>query len=324
MLQLSYNSFFFLIPLFWVLNIGWLFFFLIHSTEARTQSLASCDKNFLVTKKFSSFFTLAFFDILLPGLLCFFFFLIFLRGWVFSFFFSCFFVNNFLAYFILLYSTIFLLGFIYLKRLSLHAFTLDFDFFFALLNFYLFSTLLFLTKSLVAFFFVLELISCFIFYQFVVSKSFFKQTKVSTTSTFARIQNKQILSILFFQYWASFFSSVMLIYIISYLLFVFGSSEWVIINQLFSILVINFVNTDLFLFTCLFLLFTLAFFLKLGFTPVQLFKIEIYKGLPFLSIFFYTIFYFFVYFFVYFFIVFYYLVNYWVFIWYFFFFFFFW
>ena len=39
-----------------------------------------------------------------------------------------------------------------------------------------------------------------------------------------------------------------------------------------------------------------GFFIKIGFTPVHLYKIEVYKGLPFFAIFFYTTFYFLVFF----------------------------
>ena len=40
----------------------------------------------------------------------------------------------------------------------------------------------------------------------------------------------------------------------------------------------------------------IGFFFKIGLSPIHLFKIEIYKGIPFLSIFFYTTFYFTAYF----------------------------
>jgi len=46
----------------------------------------------------------------------------------------------------------------------------------------------------------------------------------------------------------------------------------------------------------LILVFILGVFFKLGITPFHLFKIEVYKGLPFLSIFFYTTYYFVVFF----------------------------
>ena len=44
------------------------------------------------------------------------------------------------------------------------------------------------------------------------------------------------------------------------------------------------------------IIFILGIFFKLGITPFHLFKIEVYKGLPFLSIFFYTTYYFVVFF----------------------------
>jgi len=42
--------------------------------------------------------------------------------------------------------------------------------------------------------------------------------------------------------------------------------------------------------------FLLSIFFKLGVTPFHLFKIEVYKGIPFLSIFFYTTYYFVIFF----------------------------
>ena len=46
----------------------------------------------------------------------------------------------------------------------------------------------------------------------------------------------------------------------------------------------------------LIIVFLLSIFFKLGITPLHLFKIEVYKGIPFLSIFFYTTYYFSVFF----------------------------
>jgi NADH:ubiquinone oxidoreductase subunit 2 (subunit N) len=42
----------------------------------------------------------------------------------------------------------------------------------------------------------------------------------------------------------------------------------------------------------LLVVFVLSVFFKLGLTPFHLFKVEVYKGLPYLSIFFYTTYYF--------------------------------
>jgi NADH:ubiquinone oxidoreductase subunit 2 (subunit N) len=46
----------------------------------------------------------------------------------------------------------------------------------------------------------------------------------------------------------------------------------------------------------LILVFITSIFFKLGVTPFHLFKVEVYKGIPFLSIFFYTTYYFFLFF----------------------------
>ena len=166
------------------------------------------------------------------------------------------------------------------------------------------------------FFFLIEILSCFVFYQFITSTVFYKKVKESTTSSINNFHSKQLLSVLFFQYWASFFSSVIFVYIFSLLIFLFGTTDWFVLNFLFGFSFFDFSNTNTYLFLFLFLLFTFSFFIKLGLSPVQLFKIEIYKGLPFLSIFFYTVFYFFIFFLFFFYLVIAYFTNIWLLIWY--------
>ena len=80
-------------------------------------------------------------------------------------------------------------------------------------------------------------------------------------------------------------------------LYFFGTSEWVLINNLLNLNfeIMYFTKYSSIWFLGFFFLFSL--FLKLGFTPVHLYKIEIYKGLPFISIFFYTTYYFLIFFF---------------------------
>lgn len=80
------------------------------------------------------------------------------------------------------------------------------------------------------------------------------------------------------------------------LIYWFGSSEFFFINFFESFFKERFFCVNNVYKYLLFFVFLFSFFLKIGFTPVQLFKIEIYKGLPIISIFFYTTFYFFVYF----------------------------
>lgn len=74
--------------------------------------------------------------------------------------------------------------------------------------------------------------------------------------------------------------------------YLYNSSEWLFLNFL------NYINYNLSYFhdnhlmLILFSSFFFAFFLKIGLTPLHLFKVELYKGMPFISIFFYTTFYF--------------------------------
>jgi hypothetical protein len=57
-----------------------------------------------------------------------------------------------------------------------------------------------MSKSFVSFFFFLELLSCFVFYQFIVSNTFYSKAKLSSVNSFGLKNNKQVLSVLFFQY----------------------------------------------------------------------------------------------------------------------------
>ena len=168
------------------------------------------------------------------------------------------------------------------------------DYFFILGNLFIFLLFIFYTNTLYTFLFILELNSSFIFYKFIVSKFWFKNSnkKNNLTST----SPKYYLNMLFFQYWVTFFSSVLILYSIINILFLFGSSEWLLIEFLtqtnFNFLMFE----NWFFFIIIWFSFFVGFFLKIGLTPLHLFKIEVYKGIPFISIFFYTTYYFLVFF----------------------------
>lgn len=81
--------------------------------------------------------------------------------------------------------------------------------------------------------------------------------------------------------------------LISYI-YLYGTTEWFTINLLNNFnLNSNLYNINNFILSFILLF---GFFIKIGFTPVHLYKIEVYKGLPFFAIFFYTTFYFLVFF----------------------------
>ena len=172
------------------------------------------------------------------------------------------------------------------------------DYIFALMNLNNFMPIIFLTNTLYTFLFLLEFVSVVVFYKFVVSKvwSIKDTTNVNNFLLFRNLPN-YYLNMMFFQYWATFFSSVLIVFSLISYIYLFSTTEWFMLNLLnnFSLqsnyLYINKLNSLILLFVLIF-----AFLIKIGFTPVHLYKIEIYKGLPFFAIFFYTTYYFLVFF----------------------------
>ena len=114
--------------------------------------------------------------------------------------------------------------------------------------------------------------------------------------SFFSVFSKNYLNVLFYQYWSSFFSSILIISTIYYMYVITGTTEWSIFNFVLNTnKQIYYFNNDAFL-ILLTITLIIGFVIKLGIAPIQLYKVEIYKGLPFLSIFFYTAFYFLVFF----------------------------
>jgi len=168
------------------------------------------------------------------------------------------------------------------------------DYFSSIINLNIFVPLIFFSNTLYTFLFVLELISLLILYKFSVSRNWFEKSNFfnKNKNTFDRLLPKSYLNMLFFQYWANFFSSMLIMFSIFNLIYFFGSLEWSVLNYLNNSLNNNlYFNKQVFL-VFLWIPFFIGLFLKIGFTPLHLFKIEVYKGIPFLSIFFYTTFYF--------------------------------
>lgn len=120
------------------------------------------------------------------------------------------------------------------------------DYIFTIGNLALLLLLIFLVNTLYTFLFILELNSSLIFYKFVVSKFWFKNSKFSFLNNFTkynRILPKFYLNTLFFQYWVTFFSSILSIYALANLLLIYGSTEWLFLEFLsytnFNILYLN-------------------------------------------------------------------------------------
>ena len=166
------------------------------------------------------------------------------------------------------------------------------DYFSAIINLIIFVPVIFLSNTMYTFLFLLELTSLIILYKFSVSRNWFNTKTMLNKNNFSRLLPKSYLNMLFFQYWANFFSSMLLMFSIFNLIFIFGSSEWILMNLLNnSTHNTGYFNKYIFIFYVWFSFF-IGMFFKIGLTPLHLFKIEVYKGIPFISIFFYTSWYF--------------------------------
>jgi hypothetical protein len=178
----------------------------------------------------------------------------------------------------------------------LQSYSYKSEFFFALINLTILLPIIFFINTLFTFFFFIELNSSIIFYKFISSNCWDLKKKGRNILYKVNI-SKNYLNMLFFQYWAAFFSSVMIVYVIISYIYLYGTIEWFFINSLNyfqknNYSYINYLNILIINFILIF-----AFLIKIGMTPIHLYKLEIYKGLPLASIFFYTTFYFLIFFF---------------------------
>lgn len=168
------------------------------------------------------------------------------------------------------------------------------DYFISISNLITFIPVIYITNTFYTFLFVLETISILIIYKFAVSKFFFKDQNFfdKAKNTFEKNLSKNYINMLFFQYWANFFSSIILFFFVFNIIYIYGLSDWLLLNY-FNKFNLNFnIYENKILILFLMIIFLSGFFLKIGFTPTHLFKIEVYKGIPFISIFFYTTIYF--------------------------------
>jgi len=181
-----------------------------------------------------------------------------------------------------------------LYNLSLSKLYFSVDFLYVLSMIFIILNILFLSNTFFTFYFILELTVCLVFFKFAVSRFWFRNPlkiySVNSLEKFSGALPKNHLNVLFYQYWVSFFSSIMLLFFFINLEFFFSSTEWTFINLL--LLFGELPNSFYFYF----FIFIISFFLKIGAAPFHLYKIEVYKGLPFITIFIYTIIFFSVYF----------------------------
>jgi len=297
MLELYFHEYNFLLPFLLVFFFYWVVFFKLNFYTVRQRGLNSDTVTKVnLVKKLHFFFPLKF------GLVLSFFLIIYvnlLRGYSCVFWWNHLIITNFNCY-LLFYFLVFnliVMSFIYFLAFS--PINYSADYFFAIMNLSLFLPLIFTSNNLFTFFFFLEVNSCLIFYKFVSSKIWYKNNFNLFNFDilkFNKLVPKNYLNVLFFQFWATFFSSILILFFFMNLIYIFGSTEWSYLNFLIhQELEIKYINNNFFFFMFCFI-FLLGIFLKIGLTPFHLFKIEVYKGIPFLSIFFYTTYYFLIFF----------------------------
>lgn len=296
MLNFYVFNFINLLPFLLVFGLCWIFFIKNNFFYIRVNATnADVLKNSKVIKKFHSKLLVNYSLLVLVMLMLSIF---FLKGISDSFWWNHLYLTNFnqnLIIFILLLS---ILIHLIVLNINVNNNINSIDYYFSILNISVVIPFIFLSNSLYNFIFILEMISILIFYKFSVSKFWYRHPNDSWNkrNLLDRLVSRFYLNVLFYQYWVNFFSSVLIIISILNIMYIYGSTEWVFLNF------INKINNNISYFNSIefsFILWTIMFFglfFKIGVSPIHLFKIEIYKGIPFISIFFYTTFYFTAYF----------------------------
>jgi len=217
------------------------------------------------------------------------------RGYEENFWWSHFYVSNFNLNLITLFLFVFIFFYFSISCFYRVHENLKNDYFFALLFLSLFSLYIFFSNTFFTFLFFLECVSTTVFFKFISSK-IWNDSSITDVDLKKNVSYKKYLNMIFFQFWSTFFSTVVLVFFLIYIILNFGSTEWFILNYLFETKFNYFSNAEMYFFFFIFSFFLFSFFIKIGFTPLHLYKIEVYKGLTFISIFFYTTIYFLVYF----------------------------
>lgn len=148
------------------------------------------------------------------------------------------------------------------------------------------STNLFLTI------FLLEFIALLIFGKLAISKILYRKNSTQTlTRNNTHTFSYSLFNALFFQFWANFISTICLFFSLLNIHYMFGASNFFIINFLFYLISTTWYYISMFASVTLIILIS-GFFIKLGLSPYQFFKIETYKGIPLFIIVIYTSLYF--------------------------------
>jgi NADH:ubiquinone oxidoreductase subunit 2 (subunit N) len=281
---LSFNDFYFFLNTLLLVFGLWLFFFRLNSNMLKITSSNGTNINNIKVNSNSAFINLYYYLIFYKLIDVY-----TIHGKNTNVWFNHFNLNNFTVSLQYTYIILGLLLFFLLKYSCKKTnFNKSVDYLFAINNLVLLLPYLFFTNNVFIFLFYIETVSVILFYKLVSSKIWFKST----------IKNKlynnvpqSFINMIFFQYWVTFFSTIFIVYFYVNIFYLYGSTDWIIIQHLNTTDNLNVMENNNLIRTTV-VIFLISVFFKLGLTPFHLFKIEVYKGLPYLSIFFYTVYYF--------------------------------
>lgn len=203
-------------------------------------------------------------------------------------------VNSFSRDMLIVLSTFYIILQFITCNVSFCKVNLSLEYLYSLSIFFVMSPLLYFSASIYSFFFLLEVLGVLVVLLF--SSLTYLGSKRNLSNEYAsdtvNPAPARLITSLFTQFWISFFSTVLLILFLIVSLFVWNTSMYYELN---AIIVASNVapGTAHSAFIVLWdFLFIFGFFLKAGIAPLHLFKIEVYRGLPFFTIFIYTFLYF--------------------------------
>jgi hypothetical protein len=289
LISLTFNDFYFFLSPILLLLFLWIYFFKLNTNLQKTsRSNTTC----ISTLKINPNITFVNFYLFL--LILFFFGSYTIHGKNDVIWFNHFNLNNFTINLLYMFMFISFTTFFIINAVTKKANLIkSVDYIFSINNLVILLPYLFFVNTIFSFLFLLELVSVTLLYKLISSKIWFKKNNLLKNVNNNVPQN--YINMVFFQYWVTFFSTIFIVYFYINIFYLYGTSEWFMLQFLNSLSVNNtFADTNAA--RLLIMIFILSVFFKLGITPFHLFKIEVYKGLPFLSIFFYTTYYFVVFF----------------------------
>ena len=279
MVSLTFNDFyFFLVPII-LLSFLWVYFFKLNINLQKVGKNNTLSINILKINPNTTFVN--FYLVLLV--------LIFINCYTTHgkndiIWFNHFNLNNFtinlLWFFVFISFTTFFLISVVTKKTNLIK---SVDYIFCINNLVILLPYLFFVNTVFTFLFLLELVSVVLLYKLISSKIWFKGN--NSTKNINNNIPQNYINMVFFQYWVTFFSTIFIVYFYINVFYLYGTSEWFVLQYL-NTCSLGDTFADINIMRLLAVVFLLSVFFKLGITPFHLFKIEVYKGLPFLSIFF--------------------------------------